>query len=65
MIENRIENRTCPFTREACAATCMLHIVPNSSAGLPCALAESLRVSLASKENAEPLLVRVLADRHF
>lgn len=65
MTDNRIENRTCPFTRETCTSTCMFHIVPNSSAGLPCILAESLRVSLSSKENPEPLLVRVLADRHF
>lgn len=64
-MKQNAETRLCPFSREACTATCMLHIVPNSSAGLPCALAESLRLSLVSKENAEPLLVRVLADRHF
>ena len=58
------ETRLCPFTRETCSATCMFHIVPNSSAGLPCSLAQSLRVFLASKENPEPLLVRVLGDRN-
>ena len=60
---NKIEPRTCPFTRETCSSTCMFHIVPNSSAGLPCTMAESLRLFLASKENAEPLLVRVLGNR--
>lgn len=61
---NQNEKRLCPFTRETCASTCMFHIVPSSSAGLPCTLAESLRLSLASKETAEPLLVRVLGDRN-
>lgn len=64
MNTNRVENRTCPFTRETCAATCMFRIVPTSSAGLPCALAESLRLSRAATENGDPLLVRVLADRN-
>lgn len=61
---NEFEKRICPFTRETCSSTCMFHIVPNSSAGLPCTLAEALRVFLASKDNAEPLLVRVLGDRN-
>lgn len=61
---NQNEKRICPFTRETCATTCMFHIVPSSSAGLPCTLAESLRLFLASKDNAEPLLVRVLGDRN-
>ena len=61
---NEFEKRICPFSRETCATTCMFHIVPNSSAGLPCTLAEALRVFLASKDNAEPLLVRVLGDRN-
>lgn len=63
-MQQKTENRTCPFTREICALTCMFRIVPNSSAGLPCSLAEALRVTLAKGESAEPLLVRVMDNRN-